>query len=409
MIPPEEPPRLPEANPDPDPFDEVIELVPLDEPVPVVWPARPVQRPTPPRPGLWQSIAWCFALLASLYVPLVIAGGLTFAVMAIASGDIREFWKAESRQMQKVADQRKPKAADEAVPMPDGISYSLAVGMLAGHVGSLTLALLLLRFGVGPDWKRKVALRRPPLIPLFLSLVVLPGLMLVHSAVHTGLHEVVEGTIRAINPKVDVESGSMDAQLKAMLAPWPVWLAVLIIGVGPGVIEELFCRGYLGRGLVARYGPVSGVLLTSVLFGMLHVAPLYALGTMVMGVLLHVIYLATRSLWVPILLHFLNNTLTILTVLGVLKVRGLEADPTELSAFVYLFGLTLTASGIWALWSARGRLVTVDVELLAWKPEYPGVELPRSDSGTVVQHRSPNPIAVALTLTSLIGLLYFLA
>ena len=185
-------------------------------------------------------------------------------------------------------------------------------------------------------------------------------------------------------------------------------LAVLIIGVGPGVIEEFFCRGYLGRGLVARYGLVGGVLLTSMLFGMLHLAPLYAVGTMVMGVLLHVTYLATRSLWVPVLLHFLNNTLTVLAVLGVRTVRGLEVEPTEVPAAAYLLGFALTGAGLSALWSARGRLVSVDPDQPAWRPEYPGVELPPRESGTVVRHRLPNPIAVILTLAALGGLLYYL-
>jgi CAAX protease family protein len=281
MTPPDHPPPLPEPDPPPLPADEVIELVP--EPVPVVRPVRRRYRPEPPQPGFLMAIAVCVGLLISLYVPLVIAGGLTFAVLAFSSGDAKTFWQGEKQQMQKVVGAGQAKPSGDPPSMPDGISYSLAAGMAAGHVGSLTLTLLLLRFGVGPEWKRKVALRRPPIVPLVLSLLVLPGLMLTHAAVHTGLHEMAEAVMRLVDPKADLGSGSMDAQLKAMLSPWPVWLAVLIIGIGPGVIEEFFCRGYLGRGLVARYGLVGGVMLTSMLFGMLHLAPLYAVGTMVMG------------------------------------------------------------------------------------------------------------------------------
>jgi membrane protease YdiL (CAAX protease family) len=408
MTPPDHPPPLPEPDPPPIPADEVIELVP--EPVPTVRPVRRRYRPEPPQPGFLMAIAWCVGLLISLYVPLVIAGGLTFTVLAVTSGDAKTFWQGERQQMQKVMGhaQAKVKPPGDPPAMPDGISYSLAAGMAAGHVGSLTLALLLLRFGVGPDWKRKVALRRPPIVPLVLSLLVLPGLMLTHAAVHAGLHETAEAVMRLVNPKADLDADSMSAQLKAMLFPWPVWAAVLIIGVGPGVIEEFFCRGYLGRGLTARYGLVGGVLLTSLLFGMLHLAPLYAVGTMVMGVLLHVTYLATRSLWVPVLLHFLNNTLTVLALLGVRTLRGLEDEPTEVPLVVYLLGFVLTAAGLWALWSGRGRLVSADPERPAWRPEYPGVELPPRGSGTVVRHRLPNPVAVVLTLAALGGLLYYL-
>lgn len=414
MTPPDHPPPLPDPEPPPLPADEVIELVPEVEPVPVVRPVRRRRRPEPPQPGFWMAVAWCFGLLASLYIPLVVAGLLTFAVLAFSSGDVRAFWQAESKQMEKVVGAGQAKPPRDPPSMPDGISYSLALGMAAGHAGSLTFTLLLLRFGIGPEWRRKVALRRPPVVPLVLSLMILPGLMLTHAAVHAGLHETAEAVMRTFDPKADLDSGSMDSQLKAMLAPWPLWLAVLIIGVGPGVIEEFFCRGFLGRGLVARFGPVGGVLLTSMLFGMLHLAPLYAVGTMVMGALLHATYLATRSLWVPVLLHFLNNSLTVLAVLGVRTLRGLAVEPTELPAVVYLLGFALTGVGMWALWSARGRLVPADAEPgpdepQPWRQEFPGVELPPAQSGVVVRHRLPNPIAVLLTLAALGGLLYYLA
>ena len=52
------------------------------------------------------------------------------------------------------------------------------------------------------------------------------------------------------------------------------WMAILLLGcLLPAVGEELFFRGFLGRGLVARYGLVRGVALTSLAFGLLHLAP----------------------------------------------------------------------------------------------------------------------------------------
>jgi membrane protease YdiL (CAAX protease family) len=403
MTPPEDPPPLPTPDHPPDPpADEVVELVPEPEP-PVVRPFRRPRRPEPPQPGFLLSIAWCLGLLASLYIPLGVATLVTFAVFAVASGDPEGFFQGEWRQFRLVAGQTAGEDPDPEVPagMPEGLSYSLAVGMAAGHLGSLTFTLLLLRFGVGRDWARKIALRRPPLVPLALSLLVLPGFMLVHSAVHLGLGELAGG-----------DDGGTSEQLRAMLTPWPLWVAVLLIGVGPGVVEELFCRGYLGRGLVARYGMLWGVVLTSVLFGMLHLAPLYALGTMVMGLLLHVTYLATRSLWVPILLHFLNNTLTVLAILGVSTVPGLEADPTDLPAAAYLLGFALTGVGLWALWSARGRLDPADAkadEPAAWRQQFPGVELPPEGSGVRVRHRFPNPVAAVLTVAGFAAVWYFMS
>ncbi len=385
----------PPADP-PDPAEgEAIEPIPefglpAEEPLPLArWVRR---RPERPEPGFWLSVAWCVGLLAALYVPLFLAAVATFAVLAVASGNPKGFADAEVKQLR----QGGVGPPGNRPAMPAGVSYSLAAGMLAGHLGTLTYTLLLLRFGVGRDWPRKVALRRPPVVPLTLSLIALPGFVVAHSSVQLALHELVEWLGGKPEP--------MDANLRAMMTPWPLWLAVLVIGVGPGVIEELFCRGFLGRGLVGRHGVVGGVVLTSMLFGVLHLDPLYAVGTMAMGVFLHLTYLYSRSLVVPMLLHFLNNTF------AVLAATVLNADPTEIMpAAGYLFGFALAGFGLWSMWSCRARLVPADPGAPGpWRPPFPGVELPPPRSGVTVRHPLPNPVAVVLTLASFGGLMYYM-
>ncbi len=362
--------------------------------------ARRVRRP--PEPGFLLSIAWCCGFLAALYIPALAAGLATFAAMALADKNPSGFLRSERDGFQRVVQHIQGKQPGDPPPMPPGVSYAIAAGIAGGHAGTLAMALLVLRFAVGRDWPRKIALRRPPVVPLVLSVLVMPGLMLTHAAVHLSLHKLFGG-----------DPGGTEAGLKSMLAPWPGWLAVLLIGVGPGVIEELWCRGFLGRGLVGRYGVAGGVALTSMLFGALHLDPLYALGTMVMGVLLHLSYLASRSLWVPILLHFLNNTLTVLSVVLTSAPQGLQQGPDDVPYYVYLLGVALTLVGMWALWSCRGRLVPAAGEgadpATLWRPAFPGVELPPAGSGVVVRHGWPNPLAVLLTLAAFGGVVYFLA
>ncbi|GIT28142.1 MAG: hypothetical protein Ct9H300mP1_01880 [Planctomycetaceae bacterium] len=82
---------------------------------------------------------------------------------------------------------------------------------------------------------------------------------------------------------------------------------VFVLAVLPAVGEELVFRGVIGRGLVARGGIVHGIFLTSLLFAMAHINPAHAMSVFPLGVLLHVVHLATRSILAPILLHFLIN------------------------------------------------------------------------------------------------------
>src|SRR5262249_17275725 len=100
-------------------------------------------------------------------------------------------------------------------------------------------------------------------------------------------------------------------ELEKMFSGWPLPLAVLLIGAMPGLSEELWCRAYLGRGLGGQRGYVLGVLQTSLLFGLIHGDPCQGTMALLMGVMLHYVYLMTRSLLAPMLLHFLNNSLAV--------------------------------------------------------------------------------------------------
>ncbi len=93
-------------------------------------------------------------------------------------------------------------------------------------------------------------------------------------------------------------------------------LMLLVVGwLGVAFWEELYFRGYLLQTWASGVGVILAVLMTSVSFGMLHLttyglAPLAILDTSLMGVLLAILYWKTKSLWVPVGLHFANNFLS---------------------------------------------------------------------------------------------------
>jgi hypothetical protein len=209
------------------------------------------------------------------------------------------------------------------------------------------------------------------------------------------------------------------------ISEWPMWLAVLVIGVGPGINEELWCRGFLGRGLVARYGFAVGTLLTSLFFGLLHVSPPHVAAAFVMGLMLHFVYLTTRSLWVPILLHFLNNSLSVVLSSKQFQRDGAFDALDQFSKenplpFVAAAVFLLAAVG-WALYQSRARLVAAhegsapseaSVEITRvpplqghepWQPAFAGVEYPPPQSGTVVIHPRPGRAAMLLVLIAVVN------
>ena len=190
--------------------------------------------------------------------------------------------------------------------------------------------------------------------------------------------------------------------------PWP--LTVLAVAIGPGIVEELWCRGFLGRGLSARYGLVAGILLASCFFALMHLDPSQLLAIALMGAYLHFVYVATRSIWAPILLHALNNGISILLVLT-MKPEQLDQDKT-VPIVVTLAALSLMIFGTVALWTSRAALQPTLREDEArwqdsgWKPEYPGVSAPPAEVNVRLGYEIVSPAALLFTFVSFIAVMY---
>jgi uncharacterized protein len=91
-------------------------------------------------------------------------------------------------------------------------------------------------------------------------------------------------------------------------------VAMLAFGcVFPGLFEELLFRGVMGRGMTERHGVWVGVTFASIFFGVAHLVPAHAVSAAIMGVFLHLAFLYSRSFWVPVLMHVVNNALAFLT------------------------------------------------------------------------------------------------
>lgn len=86
-------------------------------------------------------------------------------------------------------------------------------------------------------------------------------------------------------------------------------LIFVMVSVIAPVIEEVVFRGVLVERLGLKYGYTSAVIISSIIFGVLHAD---VIGAFVFGIILSIIYLQTKSLLMPVLIHALNNALAIL-------------------------------------------------------------------------------------------------
>ena len=121
------------------------------------------------------------------------------------------------------------------------------------------------------------------------------------------------------------------------------WIVKLIgIGFGAAVSEELLFRGFILTGLLAVMPRPTAIVFTAVLFAILHIIPLPSI--FLGGIILAVSALGSRSILVPILIHFLNNA-SALVLFNVGNVETLAeplwVPPGILIPAILIFGLTI--------------------------------------------------------------------
>jgi membrane protease YdiL (CAAX protease family) len=123
----------------------------------------------------------------------------------------------------------------------------------------------------------------------------------------------------------------LDNLLRWVLPP-PRWIAELmeelflaegrfgskfftLVVVAP-ITEELLFRGIILRGLLGRFRPWAAILLSALLFGVMHLNPWQTIPTFVLGVAYAWFYVRSGSLWPGIVAHALNNFLFLVVMTG---------------------------------------------------------------------------------------------
>lgn len=89
------------------------------------------------------------------------------------------------------------------------------------------------------------------------------------------------------------------------------WLGIITIALLGPLLEELLFRGAVTRILLQKYSPVKAILLSALIFGLFHINPAQVVSAGLMGIVLAWIYYKTSSLIPCILIHVLNNSLSV--------------------------------------------------------------------------------------------------
>ena len=99
-------------------------------------------------------------------------------------------------------------------------------------------------------------------------------------------------------------------------------ISILVMGLAPAIFEEVFFRGGLQQMMMKATGKVwFSIIFTSLLFSAIHFSFYGFLSRAAMGIVLGLMFARSGNLWIPILAHFLNNTIGVIQVY-ILRIQG---------------------------------------------------------------------------------------
>lgn len=110
----------------------------------------------------------------------------------------------------------------------------------------------------------------------------------------------------------EVEAAALIQQLLVMKGYKDLAINLLMIAILPAIGEELFFRGTI-QNIFSRLfkNPHVAIWATAILFSAIHLQFYGFLPRMFLGALLGYLFIWGRSIWLPILGHFLNNGLAV--------------------------------------------------------------------------------------------------
>lgn len=179
----------------------------------------------------------------------------------------------------------------------------LAVGMVLGDLmrsqpslGAFILYNLSLGLSILFAWKMgsRTTLETGPF-----PLVLVPILILMTPAISLLMEPVIEA-IPYYQEFQELFSGMLGENTLLIFAT---------VAISAPLLEEILFRGIILDGFLKNYSPTKAIIWSAVIFGLIHMNPYQFIAATLIGILMGWIYWRTKSLWLCILIHFVNNSL----------------------------------------------------------------------------------------------------
>lgn len=170
--------------------------------------------------------------------------------------------------------------------------------------------------------------------------------------------------VEAVMRQMEEAAESVTATLMAGASVGSLLISILIIGVLAGFSEELFFRGAMQRIFMCTYINVHvAIWLVAFIFSTFHFQFFGFVPRLLLGAYFGYLLWWSKSLWLPIILHVLNNSLVVYFTWRLTNFPGTSINPdtvgTDLSSISDIVWICVsvasTAVLLMALWRSRSH------------------------------------------------------
>ncbi len=282
-----------------------------------------------------------------LLMLLMIAGAVTFMLLAfiavIAVYGMKEMLNASTGSTSSI----------EIIKL---LQLFISTGMFI--VPALVFARL-----ESQNWTSYLKLKGVPIVLILLTILIMvsSGPMLELSAElnrNMNLPDFFKGLEQWMLSK-EQEMAEMTKQLLIMNSPGVLIFNILMLAIIPAIGEELIFRGCLQK-IFARWTGNKHVAIwvTAIIFSAIHVQFYGFLPRMLLGALFGYLLIWSKTIWIPILGHFINNAVAVVTAY-VYQQKGISLDkleqPDPVAFYVYIIGFFAFCVLLWTFYTSSLR------------------------------------------------------
>lgn len=155
------------------------------------------------------------------------------------------------------------------------------------------------------------------------------------------------------------EMAAMTKQLLLMNTLGVLIFNILMLAVIPAVGEELIFRGCLQKIFAKWTGNKHvAIWLTAIIFSAIHVQFYGFLPRMLLGALFGYLLIWSGTIWIPILGHFINNAVAVITAY-VYQQKGISLDkldqPDPIAFYIYIISFFACSVLLWTFYNTSLR------------------------------------------------------